>query len=90
MSKKGEKWQKVSAEVMDHIENYVVPQYGDDGEDPATEYDAEDCFKQAERYIKRRNSNSRPGQERRDILKSIHWLSIALEKLEKGGAHATA
>jgi len=82
MSKKGEKWKKAAEAVLDHVENYVVPQYGDDGQDPATDYDFEDCCKQAERYLRRRKSNSRPGQERRDILKTIHWLSIALEKQE--------
>lgn len=80
MSKKGEAWDKISAEVSDHIENYVIPQYGDDGDDLATEYDFEDCCKQAERYLKRRGKNSRPGQERRDILKAIHWLSMGLAK----------
>jgi hypothetical protein len=82
MSKKAEAFDRVADKVIDHIDNYVVPQYGDNGDDLATEYTFEDCCKQAERYLKRRNSNSREGQELRDVLKSIHWMSIAYERLE--------
>lgn len=67
-------------ELNDHIENYVLPQYGDYGDDLASTYTVEDCVKQAQRYLARHGRSSRVGEERRDLLKAIHWLAIALHK----------
>lgn len=71
---------KALAEVQDHVTNYVLPQYGDYGSDPAAEYDIDDCIKQAQRYLARHGKSSRQGEERRDLHKAIHWLAIALHK----------
>ena len=80
---RGENWLKVSQRVLDHIESYTVPQYGDAPNDAIEGWSIEECFKQTERYLSRRNTSMRPKEKALDILKSIHYLSLALEKMEK-------
>jgi hypothetical protein len=82
---RGDNWLKISQRVLDHIENYTIPQYGDAPDDAIEEWSIEECFKQPERYLARRNTSMRPKEKALDILKSIHYLSLALEKIEKEG-----
>lgn len=84
MSKKAEKWLDFAVRVKEHINDYVVPQYGDDGEAPDKEYSARDCVKQAERYLARHGKNSRPGQESLDMLKAAHWIQMAFHRIQGG------
>jgi hypothetical protein len=79
---RGSDWLSFSTEVFEHIETYTVPQYGDKGEDSASEYTAEDCIKQAQKYMSRFGRNSRPGQERLDLLKAAHYVQLAASKLK--------
>lgn len=81
-SKRGDEWTEFSFKVLNHVEEYTVPQYGDKGDDNVTDWSAEECFKQIDKYLKRRNSNQRPGQKRLDILKMAHYLCLADAKLE--------
>ena len=80
---RGENWLKISERVLDHIESYAIPQYGDAPNDAIEGWVIEECFKQTERYLSRRNTSMRPKEKALDILKSIHYLSLALEKIEK-------
>jgi hypothetical protein len=80
MSKKLDKWIHFSRMVEDHIEGYVIPQYGDDGEAPDKNYTEADCIKQAERYLARHGRNSRPGQATLDLLKATHWIQMAFDR----------
>ena len=82
MSKQVENWRKFSAQVEDHIENYVVPQYGDVGDDPVTNYSVADCLLQVEKYVKRFGRSSRPGEEMRDLIKAAHFLQRAADKFQ--------
>lgn len=84
MSRKADKWVDFSTRVVDHIENYVIPQYGDDGEAPDKNYSESDCIKQAERYIARHGKNSRPGQESMDLFKAVHWIQMAFHRQKAG------
>jgi hypothetical protein len=59
-----------------------VPQYGDRGEDIITNYSAEDCIKQAEKYMKRFGKNKREGQEKLDLLKAVHYIQCAYDKMK--------
>lgn len=77
-------WEAFAEEVTEHLESYSVPQYGDKGEDMATEYTAEQCIKQAQKYLGRFGKNIREGQEELDLLKSAHWIQMAHEKLVTG------
>lgn len=82
MSKRGKNWVRFSNVVLDHIETYTVPQYGDEGSDLASTYSAEDCVKQAQKYIARFGKNSRPGQEKLDLIKAAHYLQMAHDLME--------
>lgn len=83
MSKRGDDWQAFSKQVYDHIENYTVPQYGDKGEDQASEYGSKEHVLQAKKYLARYGKNSRPGQEILDLMKSTHYLQMAAMELKK-------
>ena len=77
VSLRGLDWLEFSAKVLDHIEVYTVPQYGDKGEDVATDYTMEVIAGNIGRYQARMGSNSRPGEEHRDLIKIAHYASLA-------------
>jgi hypothetical protein len=81
LSMQEKKWATFSCMVFDHIERYVIPQYGDEGEEPAAEYTFEDCIKQAQRYLARAGRSSREGEDVRDLLKAAHWIQKAHDRL---------
>lgn len=74
-------WLTFAAEVLHHVENYTVPQYGDAGEDEVTNWSAEDCIRAISKYVARFGRNARPGQQRLDLLKMAHFVQLAAEKL---------
>jgi len=82
-SKQAERWLNFARAVTDHIEGYVIPQYGDEGDEPAAEYDFADCVKQAQRYLARAKTNQRPEGLERDMRKAAHWIQKAWDRLEK-------
>jgi hypothetical protein len=75
-------WADFSSEVATHIEDYTVPQYGDKGEDIVTNWTAEDCLRQVDKYLKRRGRNARPDQDRLDLIKAVHFIQMAVEKID--------
>lgn len=81
MSKAAEEWEKVADEVRLHINNYVVPQYGDLDTELAKDWNSTDCIKQAQTYLARFGRTSRKGEERLDLLKAMHWIQKAATKL---------
>jgi hypothetical protein len=83
MSKRGDDWKGFAEQVHNHIENYTVPQYGDKGEDQATEYGAGEHVLQAKRYLARFGKNTRPGQEVLDLIKTAHYCQMAAMELIK-------
>lgn len=82
MSIRGEEWKKFSEKVLNHIETYTVPQYGDKGEDLATDYSVEDLLKQANKYLARYGKNQRQGQEMLDFMKTAHYIQMAATTFE--------
>lgn len=88
-SRRGTEWLAFSTKVLNHIESYTVPQYGDAPHDQVEHYTARDCIKQIERYVTRHGRNSRKGQDLLDLLKIAHYACIAHAKLaaiqEEGG-----
>lgn len=84
LSNRANEWLRFSDLMVSHIESYTVPQYGDTPGDQAEGWSAEDCFKSIERYLNRRNSQSREGQELMDIKKMAHYLCLAYFKKEEG------
>lgn len=82
VSVKGLDWLKFSDSVFNHIENYVIPQYGDKGEDQVSALDASDCIKAIQKYCFRFGKNSRPGQQKLDLMKIAHYAQLCVERLE--------
>jgi hypothetical protein len=77
MSLRSDDWQEFSNDMHEHIEEYTIPQYGDKGEDNATDYTVQDCITQIKRYVNRAGKNSRPGQESLDLIKIAHYAQMA-------------
>lgn len=82
-SKRAMEWIKFSHAVLDHIESYTVPQYGDEGEDLASNYTVQRCLEQVEKYLKRAGRNRRQGQDRLDLMKMAHYTQMAWRLLEQ-------
>jgi len=77
-------WAQFSAIVLDHIENYTVPQYGDLPDDNASTWTIADCLKQIQKYANRMGKNQRGENDGRlDLLKICHYCCIIWGKLEK-------
>jgi hypothetical protein len=83
VSNKGSSWSQFSEQVLNHIEEYVVPQYGDEGEDECATYSVEDCIKQIKKYAARNGRNSRVGQDLVDLLKIAHYAQIAAKMIQE-------
>jgi hypothetical protein len=83
MSKRGDDWKELAEKVHDHIEGYTVPQYGDKGEDQASEFTSHDHVIQAKKYLNRYGKNTRPGQEVLDLIKTAHYCQMAAMELTK-------
>lgn len=79
---RGQEWLDFSEEVFDHIKNYSIPQYGDAPNDNVSEWTAEDCVKQIEKYAKRFGKNAREGQDEIDLKKIAHYACLAFGKME--------
>jgi len=82
VSERGKEWIEFSDKVLNHIENYTVPQYGDKGSDNVTDYSANDCVLQSRKYAARFGKNQREGQDALDLLKSAHYNCLAWTKLK--------
>jgi len=83
LSQRGADWVVFAAEVLAHIEEYTVPQYGDAGADAASDYTAADCVCQIKKYAARHGRNARVGQDRLDALKIAHYAQMLANKLAK-------
>lgn len=90
LSKRGFAWVLFAEEVLKHVNNYTVPQYGDAGEDQVTNYSVEDCIKQALKYLNRHGKNAREGQEKLDMLKAAHYIQLACEKMQEGSLNLSS
>lgn len=80
-SRQETRWEKFAFRVRRHIREYVIPQYGDEGDDMAHAYSAEACVEQAKKYLGRFGKNVRPGQEELDLLKAAHYIQKAHAKI---------
>lgn len=79
---RGGDWADFSFKVLGHIENYTVPQYGDKGQDQCTEFTIQDFQTQIKKYANRMGRNSRPGQDKLDLLKMAHYCQMLHDLLE--------
>ncbi len=76
------RWVAFAGRVAEHIDNYTVPQYGDEGADQVSNWTAEDCIKQAQKYLARFGTQARKGEEQLDLMKVAHYVQMASEKME--------
>lgn len=83
VSERGRDWIEFSKAVLYHIENYTVPQYGDKGNDQASEWSIEMLIEQTKKYANRYGRNSRQGQECLDFMKGAHYLQMAMTKFKE-------
>ena len=84
-SKKGLEWTKFALDVLAHVENYTVPQYGDTGDSDIDNWAPEDCILAIKKYTSRFGRNSRPGQGKLDMLKIAHYACFVFNKLDERG-----
>ena len=68
--------------VVRHIDSYTVPQYGDKGSDHCTEFTIQDFQTQIKKYANRMGRNSRPGQDKLDLLKMAHYCQMLHDLIE--------
>jgi hypothetical protein len=80
-----DEWEIFSFIVDCHIDAYTVEQYGDKGEDPATEMNKIEMLKQIEKYVirnkDRKNTRGRI-EELRDCLKIAHYACMLFHKMD--------
>lgn len=81
-SKRGKQWISFAKKVLDHIESYTVPQYGDYPNDQVEGWGVDQCMDSIQRYVNRSSTNSRQGEEMRDLLKIAHYSCVAYSKIE--------
>lgn len=83
-SNKAKEFEAFSKEVINHIETYAVPQYGDYPNDLIKETTIEDIVHDMQRYLHRMKTNARGAKEvERDFLKLGHYACIAYYKLKE-------
>ena len=81
-SNRGQHWLDVCLDVLDHIENYTVPQYGDYPNDQLTEWTDDEILSSMKRYLGRAGKGQRGSSEEvRDMLKLIHYASVRYARL---------
>ena len=85
LSKRGQDWRAFSDRVLQHIEGYTVPQYGDKGDDQASSWDIPQLIEQTKKYANRFGKNSRENQEVMDFMKGAHYLQMAATRFSGGG-----
>lgn len=84
ISEKTRQWLIFSNKVANHIENYVVPQYGDLPDPMVEEYTVEAIKSKLTHYVGRIGRGVRGiTEEKRDCLKIAHYMCYLLEILEK-------
>ena len=81
LSQRGMDWVVFAAEVLAHIEEYTVPQYGDAGADAVSDYSNADIVCQIKKYAARHGRNARVGQDRLDAMKIAHYAQMLANKL---------
>lgn len=82
LSNRGKELSTFCEILIDHVEEYTVPQYGDAPNDQVESWDSAQCVKQIGKYAARFESNARGFQEKFTDLKKIgHYACLAFFKL---------
>lgn len=76
-SNRGKEWVAFAALVLEHIDEYTVPQYGDAPHDQASGFTEQDIAANLRRYMNRLETNARgPVEAQRDLLKIAHYCAL--------------
>ena len=87
-SKRLEQWHEFSFRMVEHIENYTVPQYGDFPDDPLTTMSDEVIVANMGRYLARVGKNARGADDAcRDMLKVAHYACELERRLREEAQH---
>jgi len=87
LSNRGKQWIIFSKRVLEHIETYTVPQYGDEPHDQIELWSPQECVRSIGKRCARHGRNSREGQELLDLVKIAHESCLAFDKIEKGARY---
>ena len=89
-SRRANQWKWFSAKVLEHIEGYTVPQYGDYPDDLCTGMTVENLRMQLKKYTARLGNNARGQVEGlRDLLKIAHYACMLYSKEIDGDGLST-
>jgi len=85
ISTRGKRWLAFAHKVvLNHVENYTIPQYGDAPDDNVEGWTADQCMDQIGKYHKRFRKGQRGKEEQlRDMVKISHFSQLAYDKLLK-------
>ena len=87
LSNRGWQFVRFADEVLNHIEDYTVPQYGDAPDDMVNSWTSEHVINQMEKYLKRMKNNGRgAGDNLLSCDKLAHYACILKDKLLMEGA----
>ena len=82
-----EQWKQFSKKVEEHIEKYVVPQYGDFPDKTIAKFTPEKIQGKLEAYVDRIGKSSRGKEDAiRDTLKIAHFANYLYALLVKNDA----
>ena len=82
-SQRGKDWINYCREVLMHIENYTIPQYGDAPNDEISKWTIEECLKDISKRLSRYGRQAREGQQELDFKKMAHVIQIAATKYQE-------
>lgn len=90
MSKRGDEWTEFALDVLDHVESYTVPQYGDKPSDLMTTLTAEQVEGHLMSYLARLGTSSRtdPRESLLDCLKIAHVACLLHSKRKEAQSAA--
>lgn len=84
MKNKKQEYAAFALEVIEHIKDYVIPQYGDYPDAMIEGFSIADIKAQLVRYAGRIGSNARGEKEaERDCMKMAHYACLLLMKLRE-------
>lgn len=82
LSNRAKEVKRFSDILIEHVESYTVPQYGDAPDDQVESWSSAQCVKQIGKYAARFESNARGTKEKFQDLKKIgHYAALAFFKL---------
>lgn len=83
LSERGKEWVLFTSLVLEHIEGYTVPQYGDKPDDQISSWTVEQIMLAIRKRTHRAGKNSRgPAEDLRDCLKIAHEACVAYFKMK--------